>query len=74
MTTTTSAADHAIALNLAMVEEILCRAHTQAVEALGYTDDGNRTAAIGTVLGLDQALANAQAIYTAAVALHRRNA
>ena len=72
MTNNISATEQAIALNLQMIEEMLRDAHAQAMEALGYMSEGNRNAAIGTIIGLDQILADARAIQTAAIALHRR--
>lgn len=71
MTSKTSATDQAILMNLQMIADMLKDAHVQAEEALGYMSEGNRNAAIGTILGLDQALADARAIQNAAVALHR---
>lgn len=73
MTSKTSATEQAISMNLSMLEAMLRIAHAQAVEAIGHMNEGNRNAAIGTIVGIDQTLADARAIQTAAVALHRRN-
>lgn len=69
--TTTSAAEQAIATNIAAIEELLRTAHAQAAEAVEYMGQGNRNAAIGTILGLEQLLVDAQALQAAAIALHR---
>ncbi|MEO5376104.1 MAG: hypothetical protein H7840_17940 [Alphaproteobacteria bacterium] len=70
----TEATRLAIAATITALEEMLQTAHAQAAEAVGYIEDGNRNAAIGTILGLEQFLADAQALQTAAIALHRRSA
>ncbi len=71
-TTKTTAGEQAIATILAALEETLGTAHALATEAAGYMDAGNRNAAVGTILGLQQLLTDAQAIQTTAIALHRR--
>ena len=71
-TTTTSAAEQAIASIIAAIEEMLWTSHAQALEAKKYADEGNRNAAIGTILGLDGQMNDAAALVAAAIALHRR--
>nr|CAX84076.1 conserved uncharacterized protein [uncultured bacterium] len=70
----TPAAEQAIASILAALEEMLATAHAQAAEALGYANEGNRNAAIGTIIDLENLLADAAALRGSALALHRRAA
>jgi hypothetical protein len=61
----------AIGANLTALRTMLVTALDQVDEAQVYMKDGNVNAAIGSVTGLDQLLADAKALFGAATALHR---
>lgn len=61
----------AIAANLEALEQLLYEANVRASEAVATIQQGERNGAIGAVLGLDQTLDAARALYSAAIALHR---
>lgn len=67
-----STTDTAIAATLASLRELLQAALARAGEAQGYMGQGDRNAAIGTVMDLDRLLADAAALHRAALTLHRR--
>lgn len=69
---TATATDRAVALNLAALDEMLEAAHKLVAEACDYMESDNRNAAIGTILGMEQLLADVRAIHAATIALHRR--
>ena len=61
----------AIAANLKALHAPLAVAATRSAEADQLTQSGECNGAIGTVLGLDDILDDAKALYVAAIALHR---
>ena len=63
--------EKAIAANLGALAEMLRKACADAEEAMGYIAEGNRNAAIGTIVDLGRLLADATALHGAAMALHR---
>jgi len=65
--------DTAIAWNLAALSETLCEAATRAREANQAMRQNDRNRAIGAVCDFEQRLHEAQALFAAAIALHRRN-
>lgn len=64
-------AETAIAANIDALAALLCDMTTRMDEATGYVRDGQRNAAIGTIIDLDRMLADATAPHGAALALHR---
>jgi hypothetical protein len=68
----TSAVDPAIAANLTALRALLDEAATRAAEASGYMETANRNAAIGSLIGLEDLLAEASGLQRAILALHRR--
>ena len=62
----------AIQANVEALAELLKQAAQDASEALKYLHANQRNTAIGTILDLDQLLADATALHGAAIALHRR--
>jgi hypothetical protein len=66
------AVDPAIAANLTALRALLEAAAARAAEAGGYMEAANRNAAIGTLLGLEDLLAEASGLQRAILALHRR--
>ena len=62
---------NAIAANLAALAQRLARAAALAKEAEEAMQRGEQNLAIGTVIGFDHILPEAQALYNAAIALHR---
>ncbi|WP_096701517.1 hypothetical protein [Magnetospirillum sp. 15-1] len=64
-------ADTAIAANIDALAALLRDMATRMDEATGYVRDGQRNAAIGTIIDLDRMLADAVALHGAALALHR---
>jgi len=65
--------DKAIAWNLAALSENLSEAAALAREANLAMRQNERNRAIGTICDFDQRLHEAQALFVAALALHRRN-
>jgi len=61
----------AIAANLAAMSERLAEAATLAKKAQEAMEQNNQNLAIGTVLSFKQRLPEAQALFNAAMALHR---
>ncbi|WP_096701480.1 hypothetical protein [Magnetospirillum sp. 15-1] len=64
-------AETAIAANIDALAALLRDMTTRMDEAVGYVRDGQRKAAIGTIIDLDRMLADAVALHGAALALHR---
>lgn len=64
-------AETAIAANIDALAALLRDMTTRMDEATGYVRDGQRNAAIGTIIDLDRMLADAAALHGAARALHR---
>ncbi len=62
---------NAIAANLAALTERLTQAAELAKEAHAAMADGNQNRAIGTIIDFDRLLPETQALYNAAIALHR---
>lgn len=64
----------AIAANIHALADILRQAYDRAEEAsmVLATSEAHRNQAIGTIAGLDELLAAAQALHGAAVTLHRQ--
>lgn len=63
----------AIAANLAALSERLSEAAAMAKEAQEAMEQDNQNLAIGTVLDFEKRLPEAQALFAAAMALHRSN-
>lgn len=63
----------AIAANLAALSQRLTEAAELAKEAQEAMQDGNQNLAIGTVLDFEKRLPETQALFAAAMALHRGN-
>jgi hypothetical protein len=63
----------AIRLNLALMCTHLDRAARLVDEALTYMRDGNKGAAIGTLIELPDKLEMAHALYGAIIAIHRNS-
>lgn len=59
----------ALSGNLTVLAGLLADAATKANEAAAYARAGNRNAALGTIVGLDEVLADAAALQRAAKAL-----
>jgi hypothetical protein len=55
------------------LETVLCEAHDSAAQAVSAMAQGHRNQAIGILLDLEQRLPAAQALYTAALTMHRLN-
>jgi hypothetical protein len=64
----------AIAANLAALSQRLTEAASLAEQAHGAMTHGEQNKAIGTILNFDRLLPEAQALYAAAIALHRNGA
>ncbi len=64
--------DAAIAANIKAMGDLLREMAVRAAEAATYMAEGQRNAAIGTVIDLGDMLAAATALHGAALALHRR--
>lgn len=60
----------AIATNLEVLQKLLLDAATRSAEASAAINQGERNTAIGCLLGLEEILANATALYRAAISLH----
>jgi hypothetical protein len=67
----TNAIHTAIAANLAALSQRLSEAAGLAKEAQTAMQEGNQNLAIGTVLDFEKRLPEAQALFAAAMALHR---
>ena len=65
---------NAIAANLKALHALLTVAATRTSEAHRLIQTGECDGAIGTVLGLDALLDDAEALYVSTVALHRSRA
>ncbi len=65
---------NAIAANIAALAQRLSDAAALAEEATTAMEDGNQNQAIGTILEFEQLLPEAQALFNAAIALHRSHA
>jgi hypothetical protein len=61
----------AIATNLAALNSLLRQVALLVQESCQYIESGNRHAAIGSIVGLDDTLQDAQALLRAVFALHR---
>ena len=68
-----NATQTAIAANLAALSERLSEAAALAKEAHEAMEQDNQKLAIGTVLDFERRLPEAQALFAAAMALHRGN-
>lgn len=64
--------NNAIQANMNAMRDMLEKAATLAQEGCGYMDDGNRNAAIGSIIDLDRLLGDAKAFHEASLALHRQ--
>ncbi len=64
-------AETAIAANIDALAALIGDMAVRMEEASGYVRDGQRNAAIGTIIDLDRMLADAAALHGAALALHR---
>lgn len=64
--------NNAIQANMNAMRNMLEKAATLAQEGCGYMDDGNRNAAIGSIIDLDRLLGDAKALFDASLALHRQ--
>lgn len=62
---------NAIAANLAALTQRLSQAAELAREAHGAMQGGEQNQAIGTIIDFDRLLPEAQALYNAAMVLHR---
>lgn len=62
---------NAVAANLAALTQRLTQAAALAQEAHEVMTKGEQNQAIGTIIDFDRMLSEAQALYSAAVALHR---
>jgi hypothetical protein len=62
---------NAIAANLAALSQRLTEAASLAEQAHAAMAQGEQNQAIGTVIDFDRLLPEAQALYNAAIALHR---
>lgn len=62
----------ALAANLAALEQLLKEAAWRSAEGCQRFNEGKRNAAIGGILGLEETLADAAALYRAIMLLHRR--
>lgn len=62
----------AITANLAAMNDVLQLAATRAAEGVKYAQEGEQNMAIGSTFDLDDLLAQATALYGAAMALHRK--
>ena len=60
----------AITANVAALHTLLANAASRSAEAHAYMLQGECKAGIGTLVGLDSALTEAQALFLAALALH----
>jgi hypothetical protein len=63
--------DSAIAWNLAALSQCLTEAADLAQKASKAMSDGKRNLAIGTIVDLNRNLAQAHALYTVSIELHR---
>lgn len=64
--------NNAIQANMNAMRDMLEKAATLAQEGCGYMNDGNRNAAIGSIIDLDRLLGDAKALHEASLALHRQ--
>ena len=64
--------NNAIQANMNAMRDMLEKAAALAQEGCGYMDDGNRNAAIGSIIDLDRLLGDAKALFDASLALHRQ--
>lgn len=64
--------NNAIQANMNAMRDMLEKAANLAQEGCGYMDDGNRNAAIGSIIDLDRLLGDAKALHEASLALHRQ--
>ena len=64
--------NNAIQANMNAMRDMLEKAATLAQEGCGYMDDGNRNAAIGSIIDLDRLLGDAKALHEASLTLHRQ--
>jgi hypothetical protein len=64
--------NNAIQANMNAMRDMLEKAATLAKEGCDYMDDGNRNAAIGSIIDLDRLLGDAKALHEASLALHRQ--
>lgn len=60
-----------IAANIALIEQRLSRAHDLAREAVAAIADGDQNLAIGTLLPVQQDLADTDALLRAVLVVHR---
>ena len=61
----------AIAANIEALDQMLADMATRVAEAYQAIEAGEQNQAVGTILGLDQELEDALALYRAAIALHK---
>lgn len=64
--------NNAIQANMNAMRDMLEKAATLAQEGCGYMDEGNRNAAIGSIIDLDRLLGDSKALHEASLALHRQ--
>ena len=64
--------NNAIQANMNAMRDMLEKAATLAKEGCGYMDEGNRNAAIGSIIDLDRLLGDAKALHEASLVLHRQ--
>ena len=64
--------NNAIQANMNAMRDMLEKAATLAQEGCGYMNDGNRNAAIGSIIDIDRLLGDAKALHEASLALHRQ--
>lgn len=62
----------AITANLAAMNDVLQVAAIRAADGLKYAQEGEQNMAIGSIFDLDDLLAQATALFGAAIALHRK--
>ena len=72
MSTQNPVINNAIQANMNAMRDMLEKAATLAQEGCGYMDDGNRNAAVGSIIDLDRLLGDAKALHEASLALHRQ--
>ncbi len=63
----------AITANLAAMNDVLQVAAARAADGLKHAQEGEQNMAIGSIFDLDDLLAQATALFGAAIALHRKN-
>ncbi len=72
MSTQNLVINNTIQANMNAMRDMLEKAATLAKEGCGYMDDGNRNAAIGSIIDLDRLLGDAKVLREASLAIHRQ--